>query len=162
MIEYNIKLGGTLMYGYQYDALANTVKFLGFQRQNESSVVYLAFHNGTDYLIPLTENLEVSIASPLTDVQGKATGQLVEISTDGQYVRNSNIFDIYVKDSIERGEETEVTSDALVLLYTQMYALYETLVATMEQLVTREEVDSIVETAISNADILMFDTAQGG
>jgi hypothetical protein len=203
-MTYDITLGSPLVYGYKYDSKTNFIQFTGFEPTSEENAVYLVFHNGKDYLIPLTTDFKVEIGSPLTDTCGEAEGQLVEISTDGTYVRNSNTFPIFVKRSLERGTETEVTSPALELIYNQMYELYveirdhvvteayvreqvaplkdsidvlkdavEVLQRHMTEaetniedinsrMLSEDDVNTLIQTAINNADILMFDAVQGG
>lgn len=108
MIQFDVTSGGTLGCGYKYDSGTNTIQFTGFEMTDAEDTVYLAFSNGTDYLLPLT-NMTIEIGSPLTDGYGLMEGQLVEMSADGNFVKNSNVFDIVVKRSVNR--ELPTTGD---------------------------------------------------
>lgn len=114
MIQFDVTSGGTLGCGYKYDSGTNTIQFTGFEMTDAEDTVYLAFSNGTDYLLPLTD-MTIEIGSPLTDGYGLMEGQLVEMSADGSFVKNSNVFDIVVKRSVNRElpttEEEPTTGD---------------------------------------------------
>lgn len=102
MISFDITSGGTLGCGYKYDSGTGTIQFTGFTKENAEDMVSLAFNNGTDQLVELGEDLTLEIGSPLTDAYGEMEGQLVEMSADGKFVKNSNIFMMSVKRSIGR------------------------------------------------------------
>ncbi len=150
MISYDITSEDILEYGYKYDVRTDQIEFTGFEKDDEEDLVYLVFSNGTDYLIPLTNEFTVDIGSPLTDTYGLAEGQLVEMSTDGLFVKNSNIFKIFVKRSIERGEETDISNTALSTLYAQLYVMYQQIVEQADQYATKDDLEQEVGQAVED------------
>lgn len=150
MISYDITSEDILEYGYKYDVRTDQIEFTGFEKDDEEDLVYLVFSNGTDYLIPLTNEFTVDIGSPLTDTYGEAEGQLVEMSADGMFVKNSNIFKIFVKRSIERGEETDISNTALSTLYAQLYVMYQQIVEQADQYATKDDLEQEVGQAVED------------
>lgn len=144
---YDVTSGNVLDIGYKYDFNTQSVQFTGFTPTLEDSVVYLKWYNGSNYMIPLTDDLIVTVGTPITDISGRCKGQLVEIK-DGALIANSNVFAANVAYSLPQSAETEVSDGALRLLYSQMYEQYQAIVEQAAQFATLSDLQEEVGDAI--------------
>ncbi len=152
MIVYDITSDDRLEYGYEYDSLTDRITFAGFAKSSEENLLYLIFNNGNKYMIPLAGSV-VDVGSPLTDKGGHAKGQLVEMSTDGEFVRNSQVFKIYVKRSLPRSAVSDISNTAIRTLYGQIYEMYSEIIEESDNFVTRDEVGEVVDEYIEEHPI---------
>lgn len=129
-ITYNINDGHRLAIGYESDHNANTLTFEGFERTSPENAVYLKVDDPINKIIPLTDEYSVEVSRLLTSSAYTANGQLIELhENEGEYdfIRNSRVFKILVRDSVDNDTLDEVTDPQLDLAYQMLYQEYVTI-----------------------------------
>lgn len=122
-ITFDITKSHALNLGQQYDHNLTTVTFVGFVPEDVEHAIYLKV-DGVG-LYPLLD-FEFVVSQVFTLKAGVIKGQLLEVASDGTLIKNSKVFDMMVKPSLNEDVEIVDPDLDIDLYYDKLSELYQT------------------------------------